>query len=167
MDYNNLFMMKKKKKAFTLIELLVVIAIIGVLSTLSVLALNSARAKARDARRLVDIRNIANAIIMYEMDNGDYPGALGSYFSSLKTENGFPDNNWLNLETILSPYIKLPEDPINIPGSQYIYTTGDGPFGRVVTLTFALESKSPNIGNANFFQYNGYQYQQIIKMYGN
>lgn len=49
------------KKGFTLVELLVVIAIIALLSTLSVVALNSARAKSRDARRLSDIRQIGQS----------------------------------------------------------------------------------------------------------
>jgi prepilin-type N-terminal cleavage/methylation domain-containing protein len=48
----------KTKKAFTLIELLVVIAIIGLLATISVIALNNARAKGRDARRVADIKQI-------------------------------------------------------------------------------------------------------------
>ena len=45
------------KKGFTLVELLVVIAIIALLSTLSVVALNSARVKSRDARRLSTLSN--------------------------------------------------------------------------------------------------------------
>ncbi|HNZ51713.1 MAG TPA: prepilin-type cleavage/methylation domain-containing protein, partial [bacterium] len=48
--------------AFTLIELLVIIAIIALLSTLSVIALNNARAKARDARRLSDVKQISTAL---------------------------------------------------------------------------------------------------------
>ena len=51
-----------KQKGFTLIELLVVIAIIGLLSTMAVVSLNSARAKARDAKRLSDVRQMANVL---------------------------------------------------------------------------------------------------------
>ncbi|MDD2260276.1 MAG: prepilin-type N-terminal cleavage/methylation domain-containing protein [Acholeplasmataceae bacterium] len=60
-------------KAFTLIELLVVIAIVGVLSTLSVISLNSARSKARDVKRLSDVRQIATALEMYFSDQAVYP----------------------------------------------------------------------------------------------
>lgn len=55
-----------KRKGFTLIELLVVIAIIGLLSSLAVVSLNSAREKARDARRVSDVRQLATLI---EMEN--------------------------------------------------------------------------------------------------
>ena len=64
------------KKAFTLIELLVVIAVIALLSTLSVVALSNARAKARDARRLSDIKQIQTALEMYLDDAGIYPASL-------------------------------------------------------------------------------------------
>jgi len=60
-------------KGFTLIELLVVIAIIGLLSTLAVVSLNSARSKARDARRTSDIRQLQTGLDMYYNDNGKYP----------------------------------------------------------------------------------------------
>lgn len=48
----------KKNNGFTLIELLVVIAIIGVLSSVVLASLNTARKKARDARRLSDMKQI-------------------------------------------------------------------------------------------------------------
>jgi type II secretion system protein G len=67
-------MKMKKSKGFTLIELLVVIAIIGILATIVLVSLNSARQKARDTRRISDVRQIALALEMYYDDNGAYPG---------------------------------------------------------------------------------------------
>ena len=70
--------MHKDKKAFTLIELLVVIAIIGLLSTLSIIALNSARAKARDAKRISDVKQMQVALEMYYNDMADYPATASA-----------------------------------------------------------------------------------------
>ncbi len=63
----------KTKRAFTLIELLVVIAIIGVLATISVIALQNARAKARDVRRVADVKQMQTALELFFNDMGRYP----------------------------------------------------------------------------------------------
>lgn len=68
-------MITKNKKAFTLIELLVVIAIIGILSTLVIVSLGNSRASSRDAKRLNDLRAMANALELYYADNNSYPEA--------------------------------------------------------------------------------------------
>jgi prepilin-type N-terminal cleavage/methylation domain-containing protein len=65
--------MLKLKKGFTLVELLVVIAIIGMLSTIAVVSLGSARAKARDAKRIADMRQQGAALEQYYSDNSKYP----------------------------------------------------------------------------------------------
>ena len=68
----------KRQSGFTLIELLVVIAIIGLLSTLSIVALNNARARARDARRVADIKQIQTALELYYNEMGEYPATVTS-----------------------------------------------------------------------------------------
>jgi type II secretion system protein G len=70
--------MINQKKGFTLIEFLVVIAIIGILSSVVVASLNTARLKARDAKRIADIKQIQLALEMYNDKNGSYPTALSA-----------------------------------------------------------------------------------------
>lgn len=65
--------MNKQRKGFTLIELLVVIAIIALLSTLAVVALNNAREKSRDAKRVSDVKQIQTALELFYADQGQYP----------------------------------------------------------------------------------------------
>ena len=69
----NLSVAFMKKLGFTLIELLIVIAIIGLLSTLSVLALNQARIKSRDTKRVADVKQMMTALEMFYNDAGTYP----------------------------------------------------------------------------------------------
>lgn len=88
--------MNKKSKGFTLIELLVVIAIIGILATIVLVSLNTARIKARDTRRVSDIRQIQLAMELYSDSNqANYPIAL--------------------TDALLGEYIsKVPNDPVGV-----------------------------------------------------
>ncbi|HEY9582960.1 MAG TPA: type II secretion system protein [Candidatus Paceibacterota bacterium] len=96
--------MIKRNKGFTLIELLVVIAIIGILSSVVLASLNTAREKARDARRISDIKQLQLALELSADDNdGNYPLTL----AALATAG----------------YISvIPTDPSD--DSQYLYASG-------------------------------------------
>lgn len=70
---------KNKNRGFTLIELLVVVAIIGILSSVVLSSLNGARSKARDAKRVADLKQIQLALEMYYDSNGSvYPSSLSA-----------------------------------------------------------------------------------------
>ncbi|MEI6660057.1 MAG: type II secretion system protein [bacterium] len=66
-----------RSKGFTLVELLVVISIISLLSSVVLAALNSARMKARDARRAEDIHQIYTALNAYYNQYGCLPITTG------------------------------------------------------------------------------------------
>ncbi len=106
--------MKRDKKGFTLIELLVVVAIIGILATVVVSSLNTARKKARDARRLSDAKEIQKVIEMFYNDHGYYPKsnyAHSCYPNKTIVSGG---STWNSLQQELSDYTdKLPVDPLN------------------------------------------------------
>lgn len=60
-------------RGFTLVELLVVISIISLLASIVLTSVNSARAKARDARRLTDMKTMQTALEFYYDQFGQYP----------------------------------------------------------------------------------------------
>ncbi len=162
----------KPKKGFTLIELLVVVAIIGVLASIVLSSLNEARAKARDARRLSDIKTIQTALELYFLDNNEYPVSTGGTIPNNSwAHSAYP--SWETLETALGT--DLPEDPINndqswapsnpVEGLNYTYYSGTAicPNRQGYALVYRFESRDAtsdeNKGvircNGSSFRYGG------------
>jgi len=92
-----------KKRAFTLIELLVVIAIIGILASMALVALSGTRAKARDATRKSDLRQIKTALEIYYSDQNPNGYATVATAAAV-TEDIFGGSGQTYMKT-------LPSDP--------------------------------------------------------
>ncbi|MCC2631082.1 MAG: Pili subunit [Candidatus Paceibacter sp.] len=125
------------KKGFTLIELLVVISIISLLSAVVLGNLNNARMKARDARRLSDMRQIVNALELFYDKYGWYPGtvsAAGSVGNYGETATCSWDSSNIDQDSDGVPFIEplidagfmrtVPGDPVggvSCGGYTYLY----------------------------------------------
>ena len=64
------------RRGFTLVELLVVIAIIGTLVGLLLPAVNAARARARQAQCLNNMKELGLALVNYATEKGEFPGLV-------------------------------------------------------------------------------------------
>ena len=111
---------------FTLIELLVVITIIGLLASIVLVSLSTARKKARDVKRLSDIKQIQLALEMYYDSSGEYPrydgGGSVACFGAWAISHPSYINCWNDLSSRLSPYLsKMPLDPLNGYPPTYSY----------------------------------------------
>jgi len=82
-------------RGFTLIELLVVIAIIGILSSVVLVSLNSAKAKARDTRRIHDLNQARTALTMYYNEHGTWIQNLSDCGGTGAGSGGY-GNGWFN-----------------------------------------------------------------------
>ncbi|PIZ94858.1 MAG: hypothetical protein COX81_02380 [Candidatus Magasanikbacteria bacterium CG_4_10_14_0_2_um_filter_37_12] len=130
------------RRGFTLIELLVVVAIIGLLSTLAVVALGSAREKARDSKRLSDVKQVQTALELYYTDNNLYPApasaiTLGSTnYACLNSGSGFTTAGCSDA------YMgQVPADPLS--AQSYTYTSADG---STYEITLTLEGAMGGFG---------------------
>lgn len=121
------FQKSSKRAGFTLIELLVVIAIIGLLSTLAVVALNNARLKSRDAKRVSDIKQIQTALELYYNDANAYPAAV--------TGGGTIANAGVTYMSAV-PTNPSPQNDGNCSANEYAYVSAS-PYSTY-TLTYCL-----------------------------
>lgn len=106
---------RQKKQGFTLIELLIVIAIIGLLATLAIVSLTTAQRKARDTKRIADIKQLQNAVELYYSENGSFPDSGGTTVA------------WSDFGGLITAYItNVPIDPTNATDNSvdYVYTYG-------------------------------------------
>lgn len=81
------------QKRLTIIEILVVLVVIGLVSLLAALAVSSARANARDAVRLSNVRQVQSALEDFFVARNEYPTGqnipLGFGAVSCLTTQGF------------------------------------------------------------------------------
>jgi prepilin-type N-terminal cleavage/methylation domain-containing protein len=138
--------MKQGVRGFTLIELLVVIAIIGILSSVVLASLNTARARARDAQRASDIRNIQTALTMYQTEYGFLPMTTAYDESNAGGWDYSSQGAFLTFLPGSGVMAQVPVDPVN-------NGVGDGASGysyqyycysndNTVTLRYYRESPS-------------------------
>lgn len=138
MEHSNKLKRMVLGAGFTLVELLVVMAIIGLLASVVVVSTNVMRKKARDSRRIADLKQTQVAIELYYQYNGRYPpsckgdgGTNGVNWGAEKVDAygaPCPDNYIVGLAPT---YLQaLPRDPITGQSNchlgwcgEYLYTT--------------------------------------------
>jgi prepilin-type N-terminal cleavage/methylation domain-containing protein len=123
----------KKEKGFTLIELLIVIAIIAILATVVMTGLNGARMKARDAKRLNDIKQLQKALDLYSDTCGGYPPLGNGAYVGIGVAGGLQtttQTGTCNTQTFADYMSTMPVNPT--PGGadyQYCSTFDGNPVG--------------------------------------
>jgi type II secretory pathway pseudopilin PulG len=126
---------KRQQLGFLLLGLQAAATILGLVASVTLLALNSARAKSRDAKRMADVRQMSAALELYSNDKNYYPTST--------------TNSVLDTVVGLTPtYIGvLPSYPLPADGgcgSDYLYQTPARP--TTYTLTFCLGAPTGGYG---------------------
>lgn len=120
-----------KRVVIILVCILIGVAFIGLLSTLATVALGSARIKARDSKRMSDLKQVQTALELYHVDQNVYPASseavLGTAdYACLNTKGWQPAG-------CFDPYMGvIPTDPNS---GEYVYSSN----GDTYEITASLE----------------------------
>lgn len=145
--------MKKSLRAFTLIELLVVIAIIAILAAILFPVFAQAKAAAKQAVGLSNMKQIGTSMALYLADNDDIqvPRTTSVATTPLRTER-----NW---KMLTAPYVKnrdMYRDPMN-KAARYLDVQSDPTFAALWGYAVLPESERFTRGYAmtNLFYLTG------------
>jgi prepilin-type N-terminal cleavage/methylation domain-containing protein len=132
-------MIKINKQAFTLIELLVVISIIGILASFSTVSLQGARGRARDAKRVSDIRQIQVALELYYNSYNEYPDNITGTI-------GYGDNIYMDSV----PNAPTPADgDCDNTSNAFLYTPQDSNASYTISFCLGGDTGSLKAGTNN------------------
>lgn len=137
------------ERAFTLVELLVVIAIIGILATIVLVSLNTARIRARDTKRLGDIRQIQLALELFaDSHNQVYPQAsmYATAACGAGVACGLASSDSCGSRQCMST---VPLDPTGTPPPQYWYNYSPATNPTAYHLGANLEEQSNSALNSD------------------
>ena len=94
--------------------------VIAILASITIVSYNGIISKARDAQRSSDITSIIQALELYYIDNGQYPGSPSQTGGSTVINGAWSttaDGSWQTLVDTLKPYARgIGKDPISPPG---------------------------------------------------
>ena len=83
------------RAGFTIVELLIVIVVIAILAAIVIVAYNGIQGRARDSRRIQDMKTIVKGLEIYKTNNGTYPApssTTGAAGWEVSTDGTSPTN---------------------------------------------------------------------------
>lgn len=125
------------QKGFSLIEIMVVVVILGILASIVVPKIINRPDEARVVKAKQDVLAIQNALDLYKLDNGFYPGTdQGLMALVVRPDTNPTPRDW-------KQYLKsLPKDPW---GRDYLYLN-PGEHGDVDVFTYGADGQPGGTG---------------------
>lgn len=134
-------------RRFSTIELLVTLAVVGVFLVVGVVTINSSRAKARDAKRLLDVKQVQMVLELFYMDHNAYPTGKGVVLGG-DSAHALCDTGWSGTPCTGIAYMSnIPTDPQGgLSTKQYVYSQSDDAASQY-TITFDTEGAIGSISS--------------------
>lgn len=130
----------RTQRGFTLIEVMVVVVILGILAGLVVPRLLDRPEEARRTKAVLQIKSIEEALALYKLDNGMFPGTNQGLDALVEK----PEKGRIPIKYREGGYLdKIPKDPW---GNNFVYLS-PGVNGDYDLISYGADGESGGEGN--------------------